>query len=450
MPQYLTGMRKQNTTIKPKSTNPSSSSGYTGYTDVGGNNVITPSATMLGGGRAASQANQVQSILSAQQASQNAQNQAIANAMALAQRNAARSITPDAPAEAPKDVPVDINVNNGDGGGGSGSGSGSGSGYGGYQSAPANDPYASIYSIYEQQLNATRDALAQQKQARINALQANYNNAKNQLDSSFASGEASLNQNADDALREAWVESKLNQRAMQQYLASQGITGGAAESIIANLYNTYGNNRNSIEKGRANDLRDLLANYQGTLGNIENSYLSGLADTDSDYSGAISNALQSYYSNLADLQKQNIANQYKTALSKGGSTTSADNLNSTIMSGLKNHKGNLSAARAYLSVMGVPEEDQDLYLWNAGFDLTPEGQAQAQAEAYEDALGSIDYNIQNKIVNDLKRVYPTSARDGLSANDSLYANVINLLNQYARQYGLTDAQAQALLKEAGF
>ena len=318
-----------------------------------------------------------------------------------------------------------------------------------------SDPYASIYSLYENQLNAQRDALNQQRAARQNALQASYNNAKSQLDSSFNQGETEMNQSADKALREAYINKMLSEKSLSQSLANQGVTGGAAESILARLFNNYGNSRNEIEQGRMDNLRQLLANYQGTLGDIENSYLAGMADADSDYSGSIANALQSYYGNLADLQKQNIANQYKAALSKSGSAKSATEdtglgLNKDIVNGLKNHKGNLAAARAYLSYMGVPETEQDSYLWNAGYDLTPEAQAQAQAETYKNALKGISDATRNTIINNLKRIYPTSAQDGLSQNDSLYKNVIEQLNKYARQYGLTDAQAQALLAEAGF
>ena len=221
-------------------------------------------------------------------------------------------------------------------------------GGGGSQGATSyTDPYASIYSLYDQMYNAQQDALNRQRQARLDALQANYNNARSKLDSSYASGETELNQDADEALRQAYISNMLNQKALNQQLAGQGITGGALESILARAYNTYGNNRNNIEQSRMDNLRSLLANYQGTLGDIEESYLSGMANADSDYSGAIANAMTNYYGNLADLQKQNIANQYKASLNKtGGSQSSKEQtLNTTIVNGLKNHKGNLAAKR---------------------------------------------------------------------------------------------------------
>ena len=409
--------------------------GYTGYTDVGGNNIIVPSATMMGGGRAASQANQVQSIRASQAASQAAQDSAIANAMALAAQNAAKAATPQAPNLNLTPAP-DISRNGSNGGGS------------GLQAAPAqSDPYAGIYSIYEQQLNAQRDALAQQRQARLNALQANYNNAKSRLDSSFNQGETELNQNADRALREAYIDNMLNQRALNQQLAGQGIIGGAAESVLARAYNNYGNNRNEIERNRMDNLRSLLGNYQGTLGDIENAYLAGMSDADSDYSGSIADAMTNYYDKKASLEAQNIANQYKASLGKSGTPKVEDPYKDVLSVG-KSYKGNASGYKKYMDALGIPEQDQRMLQMQVGND--PDSIAAAQAQALEDTLYEIPANTRNAILNTLRRIYPTSAQDGLSANESLYRNVITELNRLARQYGLTDAQAQALLAEAGF
>ena len=413
-----------------------------------------------------SQANaiaQAQANIAAQQ-SQAYKNNAINNA-ATGALVGAGTLLANKPAVSPTDT--------GNGGGGLGGSQ--------YNPTPV-DPYASIYSIYQKQLDAQRDALAQQKAARQSALQANYNNAKSKLDSSFASGEASLNQNADEALREAFINNKLQQKAMAQYLASQGIVGGAAESIIAGLYNTYGNNRNDIEKGRANNLRDLLSNYQGTLGDIENSYLTGMADTDSDYSGAIANALQSYYSNLASLQQQNIANQYKASLGKSGSSSSSNStaeLNSTIMNGLKNYKGNLTAAKSYLSFMGVPEDQQELYLQNSGFGSGVSTQPTLNSTVmdglknYKDDLASArNYLAYMGIPDDQQELYLQNAGfGGLMSQekyDSVRNTVLNTLrkaislsggderavaaqmDQLAQIYGLTQDQARDFLAELGF
>lgn len=319
-----------------------------------------------------------------------------------------------------------------------------------YQAASvSSDPYASIYSLYEQQMNAQRDALEQQRKARLNALQANYNNAKNQLDSSFASGEAQMNQDADDALREAYISNMLNQRNMNQYLNGQGITGGAAESILANLYNTYGNNRNDIERGRMDNLRQLLANYQGTLGDIENSYLSGMADADSDYSGSIADALSNYYNNLASLQQQNIANQYKATLGKSGSSSSnssntADatarkNMVSTISKFKDDPEGLISVAQAYGIDYNTPEGQ--LLLLEGGVNPNILNTS-TNTTNYAKALASVPMDVKNRLLS-----YLDQNRGQVYGDD---AKLIAALQTFGKQNGLTEAQVKAILAEAGY
>lgn len=396
MPQYLTGMRKQNTTFQT---------------------APAPSATMMGGGRAASQA----AALAAPKQTQNnpfAQNTLNNTLNALNVKTAGyEGVTPTYAPATP---------NGGAGGNGGGS----------LQAAPVQtDPYAGIYSLYEQQLNAQRDALAKQRQARLDALRANYSNAKSKLDSSFASGEADLNQDADEALREAYISSMLNQKALNQQLLGQGITGGAAESVLARAYNNYGNDRNAIERNRMDRLTSLLNNYQGTLGDIENSYLAGMADADSDYSGSIANAMTSYYDRLADMQAQNAASQYKAALGKSGSSSSSQTnagLDKDILNVGKANKANPSAYKRYLDEVGIPEAQQRDYLWAVGID--------------PDSTAMISQATRNAILDELDTV-----PEGMRSNPPVMMQYVNnLMQRLVKQYNLTEDQARELLEEAGY
>lgn len=47
-------------------------------------------------------------------------------------------------------------------------------------------------------------------------------------------------------------------RDLPQALAAQGLTGGMSESALAGMYNSYGNNRNTIDRGRNESLAALL------------------------------------------------------------------------------------------------------------------------------------------------------------------------------------------------
>lgn len=347
----------------------------------------------------------------------------------------------------------DLDTSNGGGGNG---------GNGGGGTTVANtavnaNPYADLYSIYENQLNAQKAALEQQRQARLGALQSNYANAKNQLSGAFDSGENQINTDADKALRESYVNMMLNQKRLNQQLESQGINGGAMESSLARAYNDYGNSRNNIEQGRLDNISQLLREYQNSLGDVENNYQNNLANLDADYSGNIADAVSNYYQTIANLQAQNAASSLKNALGKGSANVktsdSTNNLDSNILNGLKNYKGNLEAGRAYLKYMGVPDDLADTYLMQSGFgaDMIANGTLASYGITPTTATTSgISPSVRNTIINNLKRIYPTTSKDGLSSNESLYRNVINQLNQYAQQYGLSDAEAQAILAEAGF
>lgn len=409
MPQYLTGMRKQNTTLP----------------------TTTPSATMMGGGRGASQAAQVQAINSQNAARQAAQDIAIKNAIA----NATKKVVPTAP---PVDEPP-TDVFNGDG---SGSGDGGGNGGGGtFQQniAPASDPYADLYAIYQQKLDAQNAANEQRKAARLGALQSNYANAKSRLSDAFNSGETALNNDADNALRESYINMMLNQKRLNQQLESQGINGGAMESSLARAYNEYGNSRNNIEQGRLDALKELLSQYQGQLGDMESAYNTNLADLDSDYFGNGLDFVTDYYNTIANLQAQNAASSLKNALGKGTTkvTTNDGGLDTkSIKSTLSKYKGNLADAEAYLDYIGVPEDQRAQLYWDAG--INPDSVASGVQKSL---LDSIDDNVKNRFLS-----YVSGNRNQIYSGDE---KLMAALQSFGKQYGLTEKQMRALLAEAG-
>lgn len=85
------------------------------------------------------------------------------------------------------------------------------------------------------------------------------------------------------------VEAKLasGKRDLPQALAAQGLTGGMSESALAGMYNSYGNNRNTIDRGRNESLAALLDTLNSNR----------------------SSALQSYNSQLSAAEQQKMAYQ---------------------------------------------------------------------------------------------------------------------------------------------
>lgn len=179
---------------------------------------------------------------------------------------------------------------------------------GGSSSSAANHYAALLAQVQAQQDTAARRAeeLARQKQEaaqaaydknmgylneayanRSNLLQQNYNDALAQLQASYDSGARGVNQNADSAQQQAYINYMMSKRDLPQALAAQGLTGGMSESALAGMYNSYGNNRNTIDRGRNESLAALLDTLNSNR----------------------SSALQSYNSQLSAAEQQKMAYQ---------------------------------------------------------------------------------------------------------------------------------------------
>ena len=109
-------------------------------------------------------------------------------------------------------------------------------------------------AAYDKNMGYLNEAYAN----RSNLLQQSYNDALAQLQASYDSGARGVNQNADSAQQQAYINYMMSKRDLPQALVAQGLTGGMSESALAGMYNSYGNNRNTIDRGRNDSLATLL------------------------------------------------------------------------------------------------------------------------------------------------------------------------------------------------
>lgn len=93
---------------------------------------------------------------------------------------------------------------------------------------------------------------------RETAMNSSYQEALKQLESDYGASAETVNKNADKALQEAYINKMLTQKSLPQQLAAMGISGGAAESTLAGVENSYGNSRNQTEESRGGYLGELL------------------------------------------------------------------------------------------------------------------------------------------------------------------------------------------------
>lgn len=161
-----------------------------------------------------------------------------------------------------------------------------------------------------------------------------------------AAMEATINANnqaADKSLKEAYVANMLSKRNLPQQLKALGISGGASETTLADIDNTYMNNRFGIEENR-ND-----ANMQARM-----AYDQGVAG---DYSNYLAKAFE-LQGNLADKAK-----------ASGGTTTktkTADSVSGYKIGGSSKVYTDADSLIADLKGMGMTEQMIREYLTKVG------------------------------------------------------------------------------------
>lgn len=142
----------------------------------------------------------------------------------------------------------------------------------------------------EAQLKAAQEA---QRKAREEA----YARGTAQQQTNYEYGRGQVNNAADSALRQAYINRMQQQRNLNQLLSAQGLNGGASETTTAGMLNNYANSRNALENERTAQLASLMNTYQNNLAELANQKASGDAAD-----------LTSYQTNLGNLAANNANN----------------------------------------------------------------------------------------------------------------------------------------------
>lgn len=133
---------------------------------------------------------------------------------------------------------------------------------------------AAAQAAYDKNMAALNNAYAQ----RGDLLKQNYDDTLAQLQGQYDYGAGQVNQNADRAQQQAYINYMMSKRDLPQQLAALGLTGGASESRLAGLYNNYGNARNEVDTGRNSDLASLLQTLNQNKSAALQNYNSALSD----------------------------------------------------------------------------------------------------------------------------------------------------------------------------
>jgi len=178
------------------------------------------------------------------------------------------------------------------------------------QLAEYNNQYDSLMANLLSAYGMNNDALDAYYQQVLNALGNNYADTENLLNGQLNTSQQALEDDRRRALQEAYISRMMQEKALADQLDAYGLTGGASESVMANLRNNYMNNRASVEEKTQTSLKDLLQNYLSNLSNARQNYNQSLMSAEQNRL----NARQNYANNLAEAQA-NAANYLASARS---------------------------------------------------------------------------------------------------------------------------------------
>ena len=207
-------------------------------------------------------------------------------------------------------------------GGGSGSGDGGAYGYA-EASSEGMDYWSMLAYMMEQQRAAAQKAYDNSRANLESAYKTTYDSLKNNLNSAlgrmeenYKYGQGIQRDDANKSLQQAYINYMMNRRNLAQNLAAAGISGGATESSLANMYNNYGNSRNNINTTLAQNLRDLQNTYQNNVANANQAYNSQWAEANQNYN----NYLNQLEQMLAGWQQSNYSGSNLSSLANFAST----------------------------------------------------------------------------------------------------------------------------------
>lgn len=276
------------------------------------------------------------------------------------------------------------------GGGYSGGGGGSSFDLAAYLAALAAQKQAAAQAAYERSMNRIKSGY----ESAYGSLQNNYNSTVDRLNASRDKSMGDVSTDAEDSLRQAYINNMLTRKNLNQRLSAMGYNGGATESTMAQLENQYGNSRTGINE---------------TLNK-------NIANLDMTYGDNLAQALQSFNSAKAnlDLQRMQMELSAEQALA---------NAEATAMS------GSYGMDNSYLMALQNAVANQGAYTYDptqATNDFVAGNVQQAQSATgdanYSKYLAQAQLEASNGVsANSIKNGLFNAVRNGQLGIDSLYA-----------------------------
>ena len=171
-------------------------------------------------------------------------------------------------------------TNNNSGGGRTG-----GTTTGGTVSAPSFDMAGYLSSLRAEQM-ARAQAAYDRNMSRIasaygsaaDSLRGNLDSAIGRLNAARDKSMGDVRTDAEDSLRQAYINNMMTRKNLNQRLSAMGYNGGATESTMSSLENQYGKSRTGINETLNKNIKDLDMTYGDNLAKAQEAYNSAMAN----------------------------------------------------------------------------------------------------------------------------------------------------------------------------
>lgn len=164
-------------------------------------------------------------------------------------------------------------------------GGGTGSGNGGQVQAPAFDMAAYMAQLRAEQM-AKAQAAYERNMSRIaeaygsaaNSLRGNLDSSISRLNAARDKSMGDVKGDAEDSLRQAYINNMMTRKNLNQRLSAMGYNGGATETTMSSLENQYGKSRSGINETLNKNIANLDMTYGDNLAQAQQAYNSAMAN----------------------------------------------------------------------------------------------------------------------------------------------------------------------------
>ena len=226
---------------------------------------------------------------------------------------------------------------------------------------------AAAQNAYDRGMSALNSAYDEQ----LGSLKSNLSETRNQLLNQYNRSKGNIMTDAENSLKQAYINRMLSQRNLAQQMSAQGLNGGATETTMANMLNNYGNARNNINTTQNRNLSELEGNYSDNLSQAMQAYNSAVASANlqkAQQAMSLENALAnnqisalSDYQSLMQRENENYLDLLKAAIANGASfsynpTQATNGVNAVAVNQAANPDmvNNLTALQNLLGAENVP------------------------------------------------------------------------------------------------